>query len=929
MGPSSGRPQSVLRGRYSECEVLTRLLDEVPTGRSSVLVLRGEAGCGKSALLDFMLERAAGFRVARVVGVESEMELAYAGLHQLCAPMLDRVEKLPPPQRDALRVAFGLQEGTAPDGFLIGLAVLTLLASVAEERPLACVIDDAQWLDRASVQSLAFVARRLVVDPVALIFAVREPSDELTGLPELKVQGLGERDSHLVLASAISGPLDVQVRDRIVAETRGNPLALLQLPRVLTPTELAGGFGLPNMAAVASCVEQSFYRQFQSLPDDTQQLLVTAAAEPIGDIMLLRRAAELQGIGGDAAAPAVAAGLVELGTRVRFRHPLVRSAVYQSVSVGDREAAHRALADATDLTLDPDRRAWHLARAASGPDEAVADELERSAERARARGGAVAAAAFLERATELTPDRARRGARALAAAQAKLLAGAPDSAHALLAAAELAPLDGIRRAGLERLRAQLSFLLRRGNEAPSLLLDAAEHLKALDPQSARETYLEAFGAAIFAGRLSKSGGGLADAAAAARTAPPARQPARAIDLLLDGLVTRFTEGFVPGVQPLQRALRALSEEGRSQDDTRWLWLGCRVAADLWDDELWHELTARQLRHARAAGWLTALPIALTYRAGVDLHAGEFAAAAELIDEAAVITEATGSPPLMYSSLVLAAWRGQEAQATTLIRTSIEDATARGEGRAIALADYATAVLYNGLSRYQDSLAAAQRVCEHDDLGLLGWGLTELVEAAARSDRPDIGATALRRLEERTRAAGTEWALGIEARSRATLSDGEAADALYREAVERLARTRITVHLARAQLLYGEWLRRGNRRVEARQQLYLAHDTFSRAGAEGFAERARRELLATGETLRRRTVETHEQLTAQEAQIARLAREDLTNPEIGARLFISPRTVEWHLGKVFAKLDITSRKQLRRALPDSSSAISSSDDVSVN
>jgi len=343
MGPSSGRPRSVLRGRRSECDVLARLLDAVPTGRSSVLVLRGEAGCGKSALLDFMLERAAGFRVARVVGIESEMELAYAGLHQLCGPMLDRVEKLPPPQRDALRVAFGLQEGAAPDRFLIGLAVLTLLAGAAEEQPLACVIDDAQWLDRASVQSLAFVARRLMADPVALIFAVREPSDELTGLPELKVQGLGERDSHLVLASAIRGPLDVQVRDRIVAETRGNPLALLQLPRVLTPTELAGGFGLPNTAAVATRVEQSFYRQFQSLPDDTQQLLLTAAAEPIGDITLLRRAAELQGIGGDAAAPAVAAGLVELGARVRFRHPLVRSAVYQSVSVGDRQAVQRRL----------------------------------------------------------------------------------------------------------------------------------------------------------------------------------------------------------------------------------------------------------------------------------------------------------------------------------------------------------------------------------------------------------------------------------------------------------------------------------------------------------------------------------------------------------------------------------------------------------
>ncbi|TCC49181.1 helix-turn-helix transcriptional regulator [Kribbella capetownensis] len=919
MGPSSGHPRSVLRGRRSECEVLTRLLAAVPTGRSSVLVLRGEAGCGKSALLDFMLERTSGFRVVRVVGVESEMELAYAGLHQLCAPMLDRVERLPVPQRDALRVAFGLQKGDVPDPFLIGLAVLTLLAGAAEEQPLACLIDDAQWLDRASVQALAFVARRLMADPVALIFAVREPSDELTGLPELKVQGLGERDSCLVLASAVRGPLDVQVRDRIVAETRGNPLALLQLPRVLTPAELAGGFGLPNTAAVANRVEQSFSRQFRSLPDDTQQLLLTAAAEPIGDLTLLRRAAALQGIRPDAAAPAVAAGLVELGARVRFRHPLVRSAVYQTVSVGDRQAVHRALAEATDIVLDPDRHAWHLARAASEPDEAVADELERSADRARARGGAVAAAAFLERATELTPDRERRGARALAAAQAKLESGAPDSAQALLAAAELGPLDDIRRARLERLRAQLAFSVRRGNDAPALLLNAAEHLEPLDAQLARETYLEALGAAIFAGRLSSSGGGVAEAADAARTAPRAPEPARAIDLLLDGLVRRFTDGYEAGVQPLRRALRALSEEKGGQDVTRWLWLGCRIAPDLWDDMSWHELATQQLRLARDAGALTALPLALTYRAGVEVHAGEFASAAELIDEADVITGATGSARLMYTSLVLSAWRGQEAEAMALIRASLEDATARGEGRAIALADYATAVLYNGLSRYQDSLAAAQRVCEHDDLGLYGWGLTELVEAAVRSDRPDLGATALRRLEERTRAAGTDWALGIEARSRAMLSDGQAADDLYREAVERLARTRIIVHLARAQLLYGEWLRRGNRRVEGRQQLHSAHDTFSRTGADGFAERARRELLATGETIRRPSVDTLQDLTAQEAQIARLARDDLTNPEIGAQLFISPRTVEWHLGKVFAKLDITSRKQLRHALADSSPA----------
>lgn len=924
MGASRDHPRSVLQGRRSECEALAGLLDQVQAGRSSVLVLRGEAGCGKSALLDFVVERASGFRVARVVGVESEMELAFAGLHQLCSPMLDRVGELPVPQQDALRVAFGLQRGDAPDRFLVGLAVLSLLAGVAEEQPLACLIDDVQWLDRASVQSLAFVARRVEADPLALAFAVREPGNEpeLAGLPELKVHGLGERDARVVLASAIRGRLDHQVRDRIVAETRGNPLALLQLPRGLTPAELAGGFGLPGTEPVESRIEQSFHRQFQSLPRDTQRLLLTAAAEPVGDATLLWRAAELQGIGAGAAAPAVAVGLVELGARIRFRHPLVRSAVYRPASLADRQAVHRVLAEATDPEADPDRRAWHRARAASGPDEAVADELERSADRARARGGAAAAAAFLERATELTPDPGRRGARALAAAQAKFDAGAPNATEALLTTAELGPLDDLRRAGLERLRAEVAFSLRRGNDAPPLLLSAARRLEELDPERARETYLEALGAVIFAGRLS-GGRGVVEAAEAARTAPRAPQPPRAIDLLLDGLVSRFTEGYAAGVQPLREGLHALRrEEGHSQDHLRWLWLGCRIAADLWDDESWHELATRQVRLARDAGALAVLPIALTYRAGVHVHAGEFSAAAELIDEADAITEATAGVPLMYTSLVLSAWRGQEAHALALVRASVEDATGRGEGRAIALAEYATAVLYNGLGRYEDSFAAAQRACEQDDLGLFGWGLVELIEAAARSGNPEIGSGALRRLEERARAVGTDWALGMEARSRALLSDGHAADALYREAIERLTRSRIAVHLARAHLLYGEWLRRENRRLDARRQLRLADDMFSRAGAGGFAERARRELLATGESLRKRMAETSEALTAQEAQIARLARDDLTNSEIGAHLFISPRTVEWHLGHVFAKLDITSRRQLRRALPDPSPPTSS-------
>ena len=904
-----------LRGRRGECEALERLLDAARAGNSSIVVLRGEAGSGKTALLGFVLERASDFRIARVLGVESEMEVAFAGLHQLCAPMLDRLEQLPAPQRDALRVTFGLQRGDAPDRLLVGLAVLSLLADVADARPLACFIDDAQWLDRASLQVLAFVARRAVADRLALVFSVREPGEEreLVGLPELAISPLGESDARLVLAGAIRGRLDDRVRDRIVAESRGNPLALLQLPLGLTAAEIAGGFGLPDRPAVASRIEHSFHRQVQALPDDTRQLLLTAAAEPTGDVTLLWRAVEKQGIDPGAATPAHAAGLLELGARVRFRHPLVRSAIYQAAPQSDRRAAHRALAEATDPGSDPDRRAWHRARAAEQPDEDVADELERAADRAQARGGLAAAAAFLERAAELTPDPTRRGVRALAAAQAELGAGAPERAHVMLATAEMGRLGEIQRARLERLRAQLAFSQRRGNDAPSLLLDAADRLAPLDAALARETYLEALGAAIFAGRLG-SGVGVPETANAARRVRAAAHP-RAIDLLLDGLATRFTTGYSAAVPPLRRALGAMRRSQGDEECARWLWLACRVATDLWDDEAWHELATRLVQSARDAGALNVLPIALTYRAGVAVHAGEFAAAAAMIDEAEAISQATGNTPLRYTSLVLAAWRGDETRALELIRNSRDDATGRGEGRAITLAEYVTAVLHIGMGGYQAALAAAEQAAEYDDLGLCGWALIELVEAAARTGNPDQATRALRRLDERARASGTDWALGAAARSRALLTEGQAAEDLYREAIERLGRTRIAVHLARARLVYGEWLRREHRTVDARGQLRYAHDVFSQIGADAFAARARHELLATGETVRKRVFATIEELTPQERHIARLAGDGLTNPEIGAQLFISPRTVEWHLRKVFTKLDVTSRKDLRRAMSD--------------
>ncbi|GAA3080539.1 LuxR family transcriptional regulator [Pseudonocardia yunnanensis] len=901
-----------MRGRRRECEALDQLLDAVRTGHSCCLVLRGEPGVGKTALLNFVSEQASGCRVARVAGVESEADLPFAGLQQLCTPMVDRLDGLPGPQQDALRVAFGLRDGGAPDRFLVGLAVLTLLSEAAVERPLVCLIDDAQWLDQASVQALEFVARRVMADPVAMVFAVREPADSpvLLGLPELVVSGLGDADARLLLESALQGGLDERVRDRFIAETRGNPLALLELPRGLSANELAGGFAVPAGQPLVSRIEHSFHRRLRALPGDTQRLLLTAAAEPIGDVVLLWRAAGLLGITPDAATAAEDAGLIDFGAaRVRFHHPLVRSAVYQAASTGDRHAVHRALAEATDPEADPDRRAWHRASATVEPDEEVAGELVRSAARAEARGGVAAAAAFLGRATELTPDASRRGARAIAAAPAKLEAGAPDRASSLLATAEMGPLDELQRAQIGRLRARIAFAVNRGRDAPALLLAAAERLAPLDAAQARETYLEALEAAIAAGRLGVVDGVVA-VAEAARAAPPAPSPPRPADLLLDGLTTRFTEGYAAALPSLQRALRAFLHDGcHSKDDLRWYGLASRVAPDLWDDESWERVASRQVELARAAGMLTVLPLASSIRAGVHVFAGEFAAASALVDEVEAIQRITGNAPVRHSSVLLAALRGQEGQTRQLIRTVIQDTTARGEGRAAALADYAAAMLDNSLGRYEEAFVAARRASEHEDLSLYGWVLTELVEAAVRSGRPEVAADALGRLAERTRASGTDWALGTEARSRALLTDGPAAEASYQEAIDRLARTREVLSLVRAHLVYGEWLRRESRRRAAREHLRHAHDAFREMGAVAFAERARRELLACGEAVPPSSPEARDELTAQEAQIARLAREGRTNHEIGAELFLSPRTVEWHLRKVFTKRGISSRREL--------------------
>jgi DNA-binding CsgD family transcriptional regulator len=906
-----------LRGRASECAALDRLLADARTGQSGALVLRGEAGIGKTALLGYVQERASGCRIARAAGIEGEMELAYAGLHQLCGPLLGHLDRLPGPQGDALATAFGLNAGDPPDRFLVGLAALSLMSDVADEQPLVCLVDDAQWLDRVSAQTLAFVAHRLLAEHVALVFAVREPSElqELGRLPELVVTGLRDSDARMLLDSVIGGPVDQRVRDRIVAETHGNPLALLELPHGLTPAELAFGFGLPTTMPLASRIEQGFLRRLAPLSDDTRRLLLTAAAEPVGDATLLWRAVERLGIATDVAATAEATGLIKIGSSVRFRHPLVRSAAYRSASTQDRHDVHRALAEITDADLDPDRRAWHRANAADGPDEAVAAELEWSADRAQTRGGVAAAAAFLQESARLTADPGLRARRALAAAQAKHQAGASEAALALLAMAQAGPFDELQLARADLLRAKIAFALRRGNDAPPLLLDAAKRLEPLDIGLARETYLDAFSAAVIVGRLSR-GADMMEVARAAQAAPALPTAARPSDLLLDGLALLITEGRAAATPLLKRAVSTFRSQDLSTDDAlRWLWLVGRVAQDLWDDESWELLCAHHVRIARQAGALTVLPIALRSRIFVHGLWGELDQGASLTGEVQAVTDETGTQLAAYGAVALAAWRGDETEASRLIQATLDDVERRGEGMGVAISHYLAALLYNGLGRYADALVAAEAACEYEDLGVLGWALTEFIEAATRSGKGEAAAAAVERLAETTRAGNTDWALGIEARSRALVNSQENAERFYIEAIERLSRTRVRVELARAHLLYGEWLRRGGRRIDAREHLRLAHEMLSDIGADGFAERARRELMATGETVRKRAVETRDELTAQEAQIARLAGEGKTNPEIGAELFVSPRTVEWHLRKVFNKLGISSRRELRGATPD--------------
>jgi DNA-binding CsgD family transcriptional regulator len=699
----------------------------------------------------------------------------------------------------------------------------------------------------------------------------------------------------------------------------GNPLALLELAGGLSAAELAGGFAAPPTTGLSGQLQgqlqDHYLRRVRALPEPTQRLMLLAAADPTGDAALLWRAGRTLGVGRQQAAVAASEQLLEIGARVRFRHPLVRSAAYAAGSPPQRCAVHRALAEATDTHADPERRVWHLAAAATGADEDLAAELERTASRVQARAGLAAAAAFLQRSLALTAAPGRRADRALAAAHANLHAGAFDAALGLLAEAEAAAVDDLQRARVEQLTEEIDAASSSGREAPARLLRAAVRLESLDVRLARDTYLEAFFAALVAGRLAQPGGHLPEVAKAARSGVPPGLALLPRDLLLDGFATMVAEGRVAAEPSLRRAVNAFLGDQVSAD--QWLQgglLGSGAAIALWDVTSWAVLSTRHLEAARVSGALAPLSAALNAHAVLAVFRGEFEAATSLGVEETAVKEVTGARKASYGALLLTAYQGRRADASRLIAATASDAIARGEGLGVHHANWATAILHNGLGHYTDALPAAEQAADEQYAPFVtACVLPELIEAATRSGEAERAADGLRRLSAAT-ITGSDWAAGLEARSRALLSDGADAEHCYTEAVERLGRTPLRPDLARAHLLYGEWLRRQGRRGDARHQLRAAYNLFAAIGAEAFAERAHRELLATGEKIRKRQTGTHAELTPQEDHIARLARDGRTNPDIGAELFLSARTIEWHLRKVFTKLGINSRKGLHDALP---------------
>jgi len=920
--------------REEECAILDELVGGIRTGRSASLVMRGEAGIGKTRLLDYAADRAGDLRVERITGVESEMELAFAGIHQLVAPVVDHLDRLPGPQRLALETSFGLVSGGAPDRFFVGLATLTLLSEVARAEPLLCLIDDAQWLDQVSAEILAFVARRLDADPVGIVFAVREPDagrNVLDGLPELVLTGLAPDDARQLLRSVTRGPVPRPVSERLVTDSGGNPLALLELGTDLNERDLAdrlvhGTEPVVQPWPIGRRLEERFLQRARLLPSDSQTFLLLVAAEPTGDPRLLWSAATEMGIDAQvAAAPAEAARLLVVGSRVAFAHPLMRSAVYHAAGAADRRAAHRALGAVTDPDLDADRRAWHRSLAVLAPDEDVALELERAARQAKARGGFAATAALLERAAELTEDSGVRAARLLSAAEAALLAGAPDRSATLVDAARPLAADERQRARAERLRGSIRFALGEMDETPAILLRAALTFPPRDLRRAHDAMFESWFTAMYAGPR-QQWPGVRDVATAALELPPIPDAERTIgDRLLTAIAVRETGG--DAVDLLRDAVTALTSEHPTKTELLPFPAGWMAAGELWDYDAQYAVARRWVEATQDVGALPMLVTALHALALSQVVCGELSAAEASAGEATEISAAIGTwtmPPAAVGLPVLVG-QGQYEQAMATGAAVIEEANQHGLKSVVRTTRWMLTLGHVAAGRYKEALATAQRTAEGDMLMYGNIMLPEIVEAGVRVGERDVALAALARLTDLATRCATPAAMGLLARSRALLAGPEDSADLFEVAIDQIAMSRSRWELGRTHLLYGEWLRRQKRRRDARQHLRTAADLFEAMGAEGFATRAALELGATGERARRRTAETRFDLTWQEERTAHLAAEGQTNHEIAARLFISPSTVDYHLKKVYAKLGVTNRTRLSRALagrgadPDTASA----------
>lgn len=909
--------ECLLLGRESERSQIDRLLEAAGHGLSAVLVLRGEPGIGKTALLHYAVGSASGFRVIRLVGIESEAELGFAALHQLLLPFLGRLDLLPGPQRNALGTALGLSDGGPPDRFLVALASLTVLSGAATERPLLCVVDDAQWLDQESAAVLAFVARRLSVDAIGMLFAVPDPSERsvpLGGLAELWVRGLAPADAQRLLAAAAPSSVERGVSEQIITRADGNPLALIELGGELSQEQLAGQAALPEPLPLGPSLEARFLRQVRCLPDATQTLLLTAAADPVGDPALLWRAGERLAFGVAAAAAAESQKLVAFGPSVRFRHPLIRSAVYHGATLMERTRVHAALAEVTDPGTCADLRAWHRAEAAIGQDEGVAAELEQAADRARNRGGWAATAAFLTRSAALTPDATVRVRRILAAASAEALAGASVHAQALLDDVTGRLDDPRQRILAQRIQGSIHYGLDQTGRTAAILLDAARQLAPLDVGLARGALLDALTAARIGGRLADGGAGDTDIARAARSMPlPSRSAATVGDLLLDADTSLLLDGPEAAAPLLRQSVTALLDAPlTSADLLNWTGVGCWAAGALGDDDALHALTTRLEQQAREQGAVLPLSVALIFSGVSELFAGSLGRAQASFTERGAIEAARGGSCEVGKALVLA-WRGLASEARAEAAAAEAVAAEQRQGWKLTWLEYARSVLELAAGHYEEALAAVPHAYAENPL-LSAFALPDLIEAAVRCGQHAFAEQAVERLARRAVPSPTPLALGLLARSRALLADGPDAEALYQEAIAHLRQARGPGHLARAHLLYGEWLRRARRRRDAREHLRTAHDTFEEMGAGAFAQRARLELAATGQTVQRRTPAYASDLTPQELQVAALAAAGSTNPEIASQLFISPKTVDYHLGKIFRKLDVGSRRQLARAFP---------------